>query len=59
MVTNTAIYLLSKSLWFQLRLNSKFIYVKQSNKRDLLDLIRDNIFTIKITYRKIACVPLN
>ena len=27
--------------------------------RDLLDLIRGNIFTIKITDRKIACVLLN
>ena len=35
------------------------LYVRQSNKRYLLDLISGNIFTIKITNRKIACVPLN
>ena len=30
-----------------------------TNKRDNLDLIPDNIFTIQITNRKIACVLLN
>ena len=30
--------------------------VKHTNKQALLDLIRDNTFTIKITNRKIECV---
>ena len=35
------------------------LYVKHTNKRDILDLIRDSTLTIKITNRKIACVLLN
>ena len=35
---------------------TKFRYVKQTNKSDFLDLIRDNIFT---TAEKNTCLPLN